>query len=483
MRRVNTFDVCPHSRRDKLALIELLDASTACWNQVQYARRQAFLNRKESEGNATVSQLKQAVKKTATQEEYRQKYIQQLSSSIPQQLVQKNWQTWDGFFELLKKYRNPEDDSVTDRPGLPGYWKEDGVRTLHTLLRNDTYTLSLGKRSRLRIPLGKELKEKYGIGYHEKLTLEVRGRPHWEGKQGRLELVYDRETESFTAHQSVGNDTHTPSRRTSTHSHLLATTDGEDVVAAVDIGANNLAACTTSRGDHCLFHGRPCFEDFHAYTREISRLQAMLPDGRYSSKRIREVYRKRSVKRDHAMDALIQHLAEWLAEHNVTELIVGDLSDVLKTHWSARVNEKNHLFWAHGRFRRRLHEVVEAEYGIMVHEKSEANTSSRCPHCGAENVHRSGDLLQCRTCGVEAHADVAGSMNFLVTETAVEYRDLNQGGSMARPAAPGQNRLGDAVACFEWDDHCWRQRDHSTKEEPANHTRQGKFPSGDPGTA
>lgn len=486
MRRANTFDVRPRSHRDNLALIELLDASAACWNQIQYARRHAFLQKKEeTDGKATVSELKQAVKSAATQEKYRQKYIQQLSSSIPQQLVQKNWRTWDGFFELLKKYRTPGDSTVEDRPGLPGYWKENGKRTLHTLLRNDTYTLSLGERSRLRIPLGKELKEKYGIGYHDKLELEVSGRPHWEGKQGRLELVYDRTTESFTATQSVGGDTHTPHRRTAsdTHSHSLATPSGEDVVAAVDIGANNLAACTTSTGDQILFHGRPCFEEFHAHTVEIARLQSKFPANRYSSERIRELYRTRGAKRDHAMDALVQHLAEWLVERDVGELVVGDLSDVLKSHWSATVNEKNQLFWAHGRFRQRLHEVVEDECRITVREESEADTSSRCPSCGADDVHRRGDLLQCRACGAESHADLVGSVNFLVAQTTVKYSEMRECGSMARPAAHGQNRPGDGVPCFEWDDHCWRQRDHSTKEAPANHTREGKLPSGGAGTA
>lgn len=464
MRRANTFDVQPLSHRGRLALIELLDSSAACWNESNYERRQAFLDKKdETDGNATVSELKQAVSNAVTQEEYRQRYIQQLTSSIPQQLVQKNWSTWDGFFELLKKYRNPEDDEVTDSLGLPGYWKEDGKRTLHTVIRNDTYSLEIGERSRLEIPLGKDLKEKYGFGYHDKLRLEVRGRPHWDGRQGRLELVYDREAESFTAHQSVGREHSSPIRLFHSSSRSLATTSGEDVMAAVDIGANNHATVVTSDGDHQVFHGRPCFHQFHDVTEQIAERQSELPDNRSSSHRIRELYRRRNRQRDHAQDALVRHLGDWLAERGVTTLYVGALDDVRERHWSATVNEKTDLFWAHGRFRDRLADVVDGEYGITVREESEAGTSSRCPVCG-EDVHRSGDLLQCLSCEFEGHADVAGAVNFLHQQADVSP----EVGPMARPAARGQNRPRDTIVCFEWDDHRWQHRDRATNEAPAN---------------
>lgn len=63
-------------------------------------------------------------------------------------------------------------------------------RTLRTYVRHDQYTLETGDRSRLEIPVGKELKEKYGFGHTERLRLEVAGVPKWDGKQSRLELYY-----------------------------------------------------------------------------------------------------------------------------------------------------------------------------------------------------------------------------------------------------------------------------------------------------
>ena len=484
MRRANTFDIRPLSHRERLVLIELLDSSAACINEINYDRRQAYFEaRYDSPDGYTVSELEDIVREAASQEEYRNKYIQQLSSSIPQQLERKNWRTWDGFFELLRKYRDSEDDEVTNEPSPPDYWKENGTRQLHTVIRNDTYSIELGKRSRLEIPLGKELKEKYGLSYNEKLRLEVKGCPHWDGPDGSLELVYDRDAETFTARQSVGRDTIDPVRRF-TDTPALATTSGEDeeVVAAVDIGANNLAAVVTSEGDHIAFHGRPCFERFHDLTVEIADLQSRLPDGQYYTKRIGQLYRRRDEQRNHAQDALVRHLARWLVDRNVTELYVGKLDDVREEHWSATVNEKTDLFWAHGRFRDRVEDVLENECGITIHEESEAGTSSKCPACGGENVHRSGDDLQCFSCSFEGHSDVAGAVNFLV-----EQADIGaEGGPMARPAAHGQNSPRDAIVCLEWDDHRWQHRGHSTKEEPADRgtTREcGNFASGGTGTA
>ena len=44
MRRANTFDVRPLSHRGRLALIELLDSSAACFNEINYDRRHAYFS-------------------------------------------------------------------------------------------------------------------------------------------------------------------------------------------------------------------------------------------------------------------------------------------------------------------------------------------------------------------------------------------------------------------------------------------------------
>lgn len=154
MRRVNTFTVSPLRERDELILYEVLDASAALWNELTYHRRQAFFHDEDVWA--------------VDSDKYRVKYKGVLGSATAQQLIRRNDEAWRLFFALLE---DGED------PSPPGYWKDDesGDRTLQTLIRNDQYTLEWGERSRLEIPVGFDLKEKYSLDYHDRL--EAQGNP------------------------------------------------------------------------------------------------------------------------------------------------------------------------------------------------------------------------------------------------------------------------------------------------------------------
>jgi len=164
--------------------------------------------------------------------------------------------------------------------------------------------------------------------------------------------------------------------------------------------------------------------------------QSKLREGRYSSKRIRRLYRQRTKRRDHAQNALVRDLVERLYDEGLATVYVGDLTDVLDTHWSVRVNEKTHNFWAF----KEVHppsRVVCEEYGISLEAEPEAWTSQTCPECGDhETTVRHRDTLTC-PCGFEGHADLTASETFLRENSDTEVRP------MARPVQ------------FEWDDHEW----------------------------
>ncbi|PSP47855.1 IS200/IS605 family transposon protein TnpB [Halobacteriales archaeon QH_1_68_42] len=404
MKRTNTFVVRPCSEQDKRLLREVLDASASLWNELTYERRQQYFDG-------------ESVWNTA---DYRKRYVGVLGSATAQQLIRKSKSAWESFFSLEEKGK---------QCSPPGYWGNEGDgRELRTYVRNDQYTLETGDRSRLEIPVGKELKAKYGLGHTERLRLEVAGVPKWDGKQGRLELYYDEASDQFRAFQPVTVDN---SRQDSP----LA-----DETAALDIGANNIVACTTTTGQQYLYEGRDLFERFRETTREIARLQSELREGRYSSKRIRRLYRRRTRRRDHAMDALARDLIERLYEEGISTVYVGDLTDVLETHWSVRTNQKTHNFWAFRAFIDRLAWTAE-EFGIAVEVRPEAWTSQTCPRCGStEDTTRHQDTLTC-SCGFEGHADLTASETFLRRQTDVPR-------PMARPVR------------FKWDDHDWSGTPH-----------------------
>lgn len=408
MRRSNTFEVRPLSDRDERLLRRLLDASASLWNETTYARRERFF---ADDGNVWDAD-------TGTLEG---QYKGVVGSATAQQIIRKNTEAWRSFFKCL------EDSDQDARP--PGYWgNEDEGRELRTYIRGDQYTLEWGERSRLEIPVGTELKDEFGLGYRERLRLEVSGEPKWSGEHGRLEILYDEVDDTFRAFQPVTID----------DSRLDTPLATSDEAAALDIGANNLVACTTTTGQQYLYEGRELFAEFRKVTEKVAHYQSKLDDQRRTSKRIDRLYRKRTRQRNHAQDALVRDLVERLVEDDVGELYVGELSGVLSEHWSCRVNEKTHNFWAYRRFIDRLRSVCE-EYGVEVVEFSEAWTSQECPECGSrDNTIRHEDTLTC-PCGFEGHADLTASRTFLERQVSREGRP------MARPVR------------LKWTKHDWRE--------------------------
>ena len=421
VRRTNTFAVRPLSEQDEQLLRELLDASASLWNELNYERRQNFFD-----GDS--------VWDTA---DYRKQYVGVLGSATAQQVIRKNSAAWRSFFAACE-------DGEDTAP--PGYWgNEEAGRELRTYIRNDSYTIETGERSRLEIPVGQGLKEEYGLGYYDRLRLEVCGAPKWDGEQGRLELYFDEIDDTFRAIQPV---TVPDSRQDSP----LA-----DESAALDVGANNLVACTTTTGQQFLYEGRDLFARFRETTEEIARLQSKLQEGRNSSQRIRSLYRKRTRRRDHAQDALVRNLIERLYDEGVDTVYVGDLTDVLVDYWSAEVNEKTHQFWAYRSFIDRLATTAE-EYGITVEVRSEAYTTAECPVCGErEKTERDGDVFRC-SCGYEGHADLGASRTFLERQAGVNL----EVGSMARPVR------------LKWDDHIWSELSRSPERVSPNEERTNR---------
>jgi putative transposase len=430
-------------------LRDLLDASAALWNEVNYQRLMRYNDEDgfEDEGvwDADTGRLEG-------------KYKGVFGASTAQQVIGKNTEAWDSFFTLKDQYHDESNTSVTKHPEPPGFrGNEDDGRILKGAIRKDAYTVEWGERSRLEMVVGKELRDRHSSP-KSRLRLEIVGDPNWPDyeDQCRLELWYDETDSTFRASQPVtvsDNSRDTP----------LASEE-----AALDIGANNLVGCTTTTGEQYLYEGRELFQRFRDTTREIARLQSKLQEGRYSSERIRRLYRKRTRRRDHAQEALCRDLLERLYAEGVDTVYIGGLTDVLETHWSVETNAKTHNFWAFKQFTERLACTAE-EYGISVKVRSEAWTSQECPQCGStDRTTRHQDTLTC-PCGFEGHADVTASETFLRRQTEQAVRP------MARPVR------------FEWDDHEWSESPRSPAREspkeqrtdPSTVHRDGNVASGD----
>ena len=446
MKRTNTFAVRPLSDNGKQVLRDLLDASAALWNEINYQRLMRYNDEDGFEGDVW----------DANTGRLEGKYKGILGASTAQTVRRANTEAWRGFFENKKAYHDESNTSVTQHPEPPGFrGNEDDGRVLKGVIRKDAYTVEWDDRSRLEMVVGEELRSRHDSP-KSRLRLEIVGNPNWPDyeDQSRLELWYDETDSTFRASQPV-----------------TVSDDSRDTplaceTAALDIGANTLVACTTTTGEQYLYEGRELFDRFRDTTREIARLQSKLEDGLYSSKRIRRLYQKRTRRRDHSQEALCRDLLERLYTEGVDTVYIGGLTDVLETHWSVETNAKTHNFWAFKQFTERLACTAE-EYGIAVEVRSEAWTSQECPQCGlTDRTTRHQDTLTC-LCGFEGHADLTASETFLKRQIENAVRP------MARPVR------------FEWDDHNWSEspRSHERPKEqrtdPSTVRRDGNIASGD----
>jgi putative transposase len=438
-------------------LFDWLAAHAPLWNQINYRRRQAYF---QEDGDVW------DVEYTDLYDEY----APLLGKASCQQVARKNSEAWRSFFGLLDTYHDDSNAAVTEKPAPPGYWgaREDGYE-LHGLVRNDLYTLDWNDdRSTLEFGVGDVLEDRYNFEYQERVTLEVRGNPHWDGDDARLELAYDEAANTLRVKHPVRiRPDHLREQRLDAFTHTL-NHEHTTRTAAIDVGANNTLAIVTDTGDTAVYHTRPEFEGFQRHSERIADLQSALPEERYSSRRIQRLYDERTRKRNHNRNAAVKHAAEWLLERNVATVYVGDLTDVLSAHWSTEVNEKTHAFWGHKQLVDRL-ELTLGDVGITVEQVSEADSSSECPECGSENVVRDGDEFRCNDCKLDGHSDVAGAWDVLQSEE----------GSMARPAALSAERGRDVPtngAYWEWNGHDWTPtnwerscpRDQTRFSEPAS---------------
>ena len=460
-RRTNTYTAEPVTDRYRQCLFEWLAAHAPLWNQITYRRRQQYFSEDGDVWEATYADLYDD-------------YAPVLGKATCQQLAHKNSEAWRSFFELRDLYHS-DDPTVSEKPSPPGYWgnREEGYE-LHGLVRNDLYTLDWDENtSTLEFGVGDVLEDKYDFEHNERVTLEVRGNPRWNGNDSRLELIYDDAADRLRVHHPVRiRPPNLQEQRLGEFTHTLHP-ENTTRTAAIDVGANNTLAIVTDSRDTAVYHARPEFERFQQASEQIAELQSQLPPDQYTSPRIQRLFDDRGEKRDHSRDAAMKHAAEWLLERNVATVYVGDLTDVLETHWAASVNEKTHSFWSHRQLVERLRLTFE-DVGISVEEVTERDSSSTCPACGSEDVTRDGDAFRCHDCAVDAHSDVVGAWNLL----------QSQEGPMARPAALSAGRGRDAPtdgAYLEWNGHDWIPADFGEQSYPVDQTSLSEPASSQPG--
>ena len=267
---------------------------------------------------------------------------------------------------------------------MPRYWKKNGRRELRIIVRNDCYRID---DKHLYLPKG--------------LKLKYKGELKWNGKLGRLEIIYDEIDEVWRGFMCV--EVEKPPLK------------GGGNPLYIDLGVVNLATVwLDGLKQPIAFSGRTVLSDLWHWTRKIAKEQSRIArvNGAKTSRKLRKLYRIRQRKFRHAVNTMIKIIVEDAHELVVSKIVLGRLRGIRKNGKShnGKANAIVNNFWSFDYIVRRFRDKAE-EYGIKVEEKSEYGTSSKCTFCRSEDIITKGRLFKCLICGLEANRDAVGVLN------------------------------------------------------------------------
>jgi len=239
------------------------------------------------------------------------------------------------------------------------------------------------------------------------LKIQWKGRNRWKGgKQGRLEINYDKLSEKWYAHMPVEVEPlHQPKEEEKKEAYV-------DLGVKVPIMAMG-AASANGDGEVFGYRANSTLSDWWYWTRRIAEHQSVLKEvnNRSKSQQLKSLYQKRRRRFRDWVNKMVSDFVYRCWWKGVFEIVCGDLRDIRKSaDFSRKSNSMIHNFWSVGYILRRIREKAE-EYGIRLVTVDERGTSSECPRCGSKHVVRRGRLFKCLSCGLEAHRDAVGCVN------------------------------------------------------------------------
>jgi len=381
VKRINKFRLRVYGEQED-ALKNICYMSATLWNELNYVRRQSFF-KGCFRWNRGINELYNSFKKI-------------LGSAITLEVIRKNDEAWRSFFKLKRMIREHRLPSNIKKVRPPGYWKDrnSGKKRLMTLIKYNTYKIINENGRRFLIIAPRRLG----------LKIRVAGSFKWHGKQGRLEIYYDRLTGGWYGHQSVFvniRPKHTnPPRR-----------------AFVDLGVINIiVAWIEDDVEPIAFSGRPLLADWYYWSNKISYYQSIAKkvNGKDTTKRIKKLYRKRKNRFRDRINKIVRKFIDICISKDVSEIVCGDLRGIRdkcgKGSGSRKRNKIVNNFWGYRYITNRLR-TTAGNYGIKVRLIDESNTSSYCPICGIRGSRMYRGLFHCKKCGKKMNADVVGALN------------------------------------------------------------------------
>jgi len=393
----------------------LCSLASKLWNEVIYARRKQFFEKKRVDLKGTYKQ-------------FYDKYKTLIGSATTQQILNKNNEAWRSFFALLKAKKEGGLPPFIMTVNPPKYKKKNGSRVLWVVLRNDQYRIS-DDEIIIR-----------GLGAIGRIKVRYKGRIHLKGKQGRMEIHYDPDSKKWYAHITF----EVSEKLVRGTWRKVPLKPRGSLRAGIDIGINNLFAVYIEDGRTLLVNGRQLKAISHYWRMRVARYQSVLNRyGLHSSHRLRIMYKKWRRQVRHYINTAVRGVAEELYNAGVSLVYVG--YPKLIAHRNGRFSTVQ--VWTYGYLLKRIVEVLE-EYGIVAHFVNEAYTSSKCPlhgkGCGKRIVR---GLFKCTRLNKVFNADLVAAYNILIRGIETITPSPHRGIGVKKGWRPslGLNPHGDVV--------------------------------------
>ena len=327
-------------------------------------------------------------------------------------LLDKNFQS---YFAALRAY---EEDpyKFLGRPKLPGYKdKKEGRNVL-------VYTIQAISQKSLRVGIIKPSQLGIEIRTRQRNIDQVRIVPK-KSECYVVEVVYTQDEEQKEVSLSL--------------------------VAAVDIGVNNLVALTSNKRGFAprLVNGRPIKSINQCYNKQISKLQKRMSSNHHTSRELERVAAKRTRRIDYSMHTASRRIIDLLVREGIGTLVIGKNPNWKQESPMRKKDNQHFVQISHARFIDML--TYKAKLvGIYVLLQEESYTSKaslldldHIPVYGKEGETKpvfsgkrvSRGMYQSKS-GQEINADVNGSGNIM---------------RKALPNAILAHGIGDANGMFE----------------------------------
>jgi len=365
-------------------LKQLCDLSSKLWNEVNYARLKAWME-------------KRSIDFEATYREFYEKYKPLIGAVTAQTIIRKNGNAWKSFFRLLELRGERRLPPFMKKVRPPGYKKKNKSRTLWTAIRKDRYKMD-GDRIILQ-----------GLGAVGWIEVRYKGIIHLRGERGELMIRYDADRGKWYANIAFSEVSEKMVRG---EWRQVPRQPKGNLAAGIDIGINNLMAIYVENGLTKLINGRPLKSISYYWRKKIAEYQSTLNKyGLETSKRLRRMYAKWRRQVRSYINAKVREVIEWLYDIGVSKVKIGYPKYIAQENG----NFDNDRVWTYRYLLKRMAEVAE-EYGISVIYVDERGTSSRCPlhgdGCGIR-VYRG--LFKCTRLGKVFNADLIAAQNILLT--------------------------------------------------------------------